>query len=81
MVVRTLSFAAADLDVHARVAAAIESTPCDAVVQLRIDGRVPATLTAKALRAMAGARNVTIAAMRRRQVRLSSSWPVVSKLW
>lgn len=68
-------------DVHARVAAAIESTPCDAVVQLRVEGRVAAMLTARTLRAMAGARNVTLAARDRRKADVSSSWPVVSKLW
>jgi hypothetical protein len=62
MVTRTLSFD--DLDggeAHARVVAAVESTPPDAVVQLRVRGVVPATITAAALRAIAGARNVTLA--------------------
>ena len=45
----------------ARVAAAIESTPDDAVVQLRLAGAVPPGLTAGVLRAMSGARNVTLA--------------------
>lgn len=62
MVTRTLSFRDVDpSEAHARVAAAIESTPGDAVVQLRVTGQVPAMLTAAALRAMAGARNVTLA--------------------
>lgn len=62
MVIRTLSFGDADArDAHARVAAALESTPDDAVVHLRITDAVPQTLTASALRAMAGARNVTLA--------------------
>jgi exonuclease SbcD len=46
---------------HARLAALIESTPHDAVVQLRVTGSAPAMPTAAALRAMAGARNVTVA--------------------
>jgi DNA repair exonuclease SbcCD nuclease subunit len=62
MVRRTLSLDDADgVEAHARVAAAIESTPADAVVQLRVQGVVPASLTAAALRAIAGARNVTLA--------------------
>jgi exonuclease SbcD len=62
MVTRVLSFGDDETaDAHARVAAAIESTPSDAVVQLRIMGTVPAMLTAEALRAMAGERNVTLA--------------------
>ena len=62
MVAHTLSFDDVDeAAAHARVAAAIESTPADAVVKLRIRGTVPATLTAAALRAIAGARNVTLA--------------------
>lgn len=61
MVIRTLSFADADArEAHARVAAAIESTPDDAVVQLRVTDAVPPTLTARALRELAGARNVTL---------------------
>lgn len=62
MVTRALSLDGVDVeDAHARVAAAIGSTPDDAVVQLRIAGPVPPTLTAEALRAVSGARNVTIA--------------------
>jgi DNA repair exonuclease SbcCD nuclease subunit len=62
MVTRTLAFGDADAgEVHARLAAAIESTPDDAVVQLRITGAIPAMLTAAALRAIAGARTVTLA--------------------
>jgi len=62
MVRRTLSLDDVDgVQAHARVAAAIESTPADAVVQLRVQGVVPASLTAAALRAIAGARNVTLA--------------------
>jgi DNA repair protein SbcD/Mre11 len=65
MVTRTLSFDDGDgVEAHARAAAAIESTPDDAVVQLRVTGAMPATLTAAALRAMAGARNVTLAVRR-----------------
>jgi DNA repair exonuclease SbcCD nuclease subunit len=62
MVTRTLSFGNTHAtEVHARLAAAIESTPDDAVVQLRITGAIPAMLTAAALRAIAGARTVTLA--------------------
>jgi DNA repair exonuclease SbcCD nuclease subunit len=63
MVTRTLSFGDVDrVQAHARVAAAIDSTPSDAVVQLRVTGTMPERLTAEALRAMAGARNVTVRA-------------------
>jgi hypothetical protein len=41
--------------------AAIESTPGDAVVQLRVTGAIPAMLTARVLLAMPGARKVTLA--------------------
>jgi DNA repair protein SbcD/Mre11 len=62
MVTRTLAFDDADaMEAHARLAAAIRSTPDDAVVQLRVTGAMPAMLTAETLRAMAGARNVTLA--------------------
>ena len=62
MVTRTLSFAGVDgAEAHARIAAAVESTPDDAVVRLRVIGATPAMPTAGALRAMAGARNVTLA--------------------
>lgn len=62
MVTRTLSFHDVDAaEAHARVAAAIASTPEDAVVQLRVTGAMPAGMTAEALRALAGARNVTLA--------------------
>jgi len=47
-------------EAHARLAAAIDSTPLDAVVHLRVTGAIPATLTAAAVRAMAGARTVTL---------------------
>jgi len=62
MVTRTISFADADaMTAHSRLAAAIESTPGDAVVQLRVAGQIPSTLTAATLRALAGARTVTLA--------------------
>lgn len=62
MVTRTVSFGDADdMTVHRRLAAVIESTPGDAVVQLRVTGQIPSTLTAAALRAVAGARTVTLA--------------------
>jgi exonuclease SbcD len=62
MVTRTVSFGDADdMTVHRRLAAVIESTPGDAVVQLRVTGQIPSTLTAATLRAVAGARTVTLA--------------------
>jgi DNA repair exonuclease SbcCD nuclease subunit len=62
MVARTLAFGDADaMTVHRHLAAAIESTPGDAVVQLRIAGRIPPTLSAATLRELAGARSVTLA--------------------
>lgn len=60
MVICTLSDVGAR-EAFARVRAAIEKTPPDAVVQVRIRGPVPTVLTAEALRGMAGARNVTLA--------------------
>jgi DNA repair exonuclease SbcCD nuclease subunit len=62
MVMRTVCFGNTDpKQAHAQLAAAIESTPNDAVVQLRVIGAVPAELTAATVRAMAGARTVTLA--------------------
>ncbi len=62
MVTRTLALDdAGPSEVHARVAAAIDSTPQDAVVQLRLAGAVPPIITAGMLRSLAGARNVTLA--------------------
>lgn len=62
MVARTLSFGGTDaMEVHARLSAAIESTPDDAVVLLRVTAPIPASVTAAALRAIAGARTVTLA--------------------
>lgn len=70
MVTRTLSFDGIDIgEALARARAAVASTPRDAVVQLRVTGAVPAGLTARALRDMSGARNVTLAAAGR------SRWP------
>jgi hypothetical protein len=61
MVTRTLSFGDPDaMEVRARLAAAIESTPDDAVVQVRITGAIPATLNAAVLRAVAGTRTVAL---------------------
>jgi DNA repair exonuclease SbcCD nuclease subunit len=61
MVRRTLSFSTdAAGEVHTRVAAAIGATPADAIVQLQIDGTLPPSLTAAALRAMSGTRNVVL---------------------
>jgi hypothetical protein len=75
MVARTVHFDDADpMEAHARVAAAIGSTPMDAIVHLRMTGAIPATLTAAALRAMAGGRTVMLAA-RGRSTR-SGSWQV-----
>jgi DNA repair exonuclease SbcCD nuclease subunit len=62
MVTRTVHFGDADrIEVHARLAGAIESTPDNAVVQLRVTGVMSATLTAATLRAIAGARTVMLA--------------------
>jgi hypothetical protein len=62
MVTRTVRFGDADsIEVHVRLAAGIESTPDDAAVQLRVTGDMPATLTAATLRAIAGARTLTLA--------------------
>jgi DNA repair protein SbcD/Mre11 len=62
MVARTVHFDDVDaMEAHARMEAAIDSTPHDAVVQLRVTGAMPATLTSATLRAMAGARTVTLA--------------------
>lgn len=63
MVTRTLFLDNVDsLDIHARVAALIESTPADAVVRLQVTGAIPAMLSAAALRTIAGTRTVTLAA-------------------
>ncbi len=58
---RTLSFGKTGAEeVHARLAAAVESTPPDAIVQLRVTGPIPAMLSAAMLRAVAGRRTVTL---------------------
>jgi DNA repair exonuclease SbcCD nuclease subunit len=61
MVTRTLVF---DTGTNApgldEVSAAIDATPGDAVVRLRVVGRLPPFLTAATLRSIAGARNVTL---------------------
>jgi DNA repair protein SbcD/Mre11 len=62
MVKRAITFAGVDtIEARARLAAAIDSTPDDAVVQLRVTGAIPPMLTAATLRAIGGARNVTLA--------------------
>ena len=62
MIMRTLALGdGGAVEIHARLAAALESTPEDAVVQLRVTGAMPAALTAAALRAVAGRRTVTLA--------------------
>jgi DNA repair protein SbcD/Mre11 len=67
IVARTVHFEDAhSMEAHARVAAAIDSTPHDAVVHLRVTGAIPATLTSAALRAMAGTRTVTLPRRTRR---------------
>jgi DNA repair protein SbcD/Mre11 len=75
MVARAVNFDDADpVGAHAHVAAVIGSTPCDAVVHLRVTGAMPATLTAAALRGMAGARTVTLSVPRAERIsRLSGS--------
>jgi DNA repair exonuclease SbcCD nuclease subunit len=61
MVTRTVAFGDADnRTIHQRLADAIDSTPADAVVQLRVAGPIPPTITAAALRALAGTRTVTL---------------------
>jgi hypothetical protein len=61
MVTRTLSFDGADAAAaHRRLRSAIESTPDDAVVQLRVTGAIPPAITAAAVRAIAGARTVSL---------------------
>lgn len=57
-----------------RVASAIESTPADAVVQLRISGAVPPAITAQKLRELAGARNVTLAGVGWRQAQPTTTF-------
>jgi exonuclease SbcD len=47
-------------EVIALVARAIEESPADAVLQLRLAGSIPGGLDAASLRAMSGARNVTL---------------------
>jgi exonuclease SbcD len=72
MVTRTLSLGDSDeFEIRARVAAAIETTPDDAVVQLRIKDAIPAMLTASMLRSIAGARTVTLAIRTARR-----AWPI-----
>jgi DNA repair exonuclease SbcCD nuclease subunit len=66
MVVKHLSFAGLDAArAGERIEAAVAGTPPDAVVQLRIEGPLPAGaegwLAAESLRAIAGERNVTVA--------------------
>lgn len=62
MVTRTLALDGTPIsEIQALVAAAIESTPADAVVQLRVTGPSAAFINAAMLRRMAGARNVTLA--------------------
>jgi DNA repair exonuclease SbcCD nuclease subunit len=62
MVTCTLSFGGMNaVEVRSRVAAAINSTPDDAVVQLRVTGTIPGMLTAALLRELAGTRTVTLA--------------------
>lgn len=62
MLTRILRFEDGATDnVEGRVSAVIESTPHDAVVRLRIVGRIPAALTAEKVRQLAGSRNVVLA--------------------
>lgn len=66
MVIRRLSLAgASEPEARARLERAILETPPDAVVQLRLDGRVPSELepllAAASVRAMSAERNVSIA--------------------
>jgi DNA repair exonuclease SbcCD nuclease subunit len=67
MTIRRISFEdAEDGDALVRLASAIDSTPPDAVVQLRVHGGIPPIVTAAAIRALAGARNVTLGLERER---------------
>ncbi len=62
MVARTLHFdGQGGIDAPARLAGAIASAPPDAVVQLRVSGTLPASITAALIRAAAGTRSVTLA--------------------
>jgi exonuclease SbcD len=62
MITRTLGLSGVDArEATTRVRAAIQSTPDDAILQIRVAGEVPAGLTAERLRAMAGNRHVTLA--------------------
>jgi hypothetical protein len=62
MVTRTVFFCDANaMEVYARLTAAIESTPDDAVAQLRVNDAMTASLSAATLRAIAGARTMTLA--------------------
>ncbi len=62
MVTRTLSIRGISAsEVHTRLVAAIESTPDNAVVQLRVESEMPTVLTAAMVRAVAGTRTVTLA--------------------
>jgi DNA repair exonuclease SbcCD nuclease subunit len=81
MVTRRVFFGDANaMEVYARLTTAIESTPDDAVVQLRITGAIPATLTAATLRAISGARTVTLAIRRAdRRTEDESEVPVPAK--
>ncbi len=59
-------------ELRARLEAAIEATPQDAVVRLCVTGAIPPTLTSALLRSLAGARNVMLAA--RPQDRRDGRW-------
>ncbi len=61
MIAITLSFDNDDPQgAQRQVEAAIKSTPDDSVVQLRVSGKMPETLTAAMLRSVAGSRTVTL---------------------
>jgi DNA repair protein SbcD/Mre11 len=66
MIALTLSLGRLDAaDACAQVAAAVNATPADAVVQIRSDGAIPPVITASFLRTIAGSRNVTLSVRRR----------------
>jgi hypothetical protein len=65
MAIRSLSLAGLDAAAaREAIARAVDATPPDAVVRLRVDGPLPAALApllgARALRAIAGGRDVSV---------------------
>ncbi len=72
MIVLTLSFGEVSAtELRSRLAAAIASTPDDAVVQLRVAGVFPPALSAALLRELAGSRTVSLSPERLRSTATS----------